>query len=136
MAENDDHDHDRDRDRDRDRRARARVPQYYSQGLSSGLRPPIFEARISQPAMNLARDDPSDRMTLDTASNSKATTDDSVWSFESMRDIHEYIREFNGRRYNAQNTTYFLPAGQSFPTRLFIINISPDEIEYGRLCVV
>ena len=49
-------------------------------------------------------------MTVDTTSDSKATTD-SVWSFESMRDIHEFIREFNGRHYNAQNTTYFLPAG-------------------------
>lgn len=68
---------------------------------------------MSQCAMNLAGDDPSDRMTLDSASNSRATTTDSVWSFESMRDIHEFIREFNGRRYNAQNTTYFLPAGQS-----------------------
>lgn len=62
--------------------------------------------------MNLAHDDPGDGMSLETASTSKTTTA-SVWSFESMRDIHEFIREVNGRRYNAQNTTYFLPAGES-----------------------
>ena len=96
--------------------------QQQQQLMSSSLNPPIFEPRMSQLPMNLARDDPEDGMTVDTASNSRATTD-SVWSFESMRDIHEFIREYNGRRYNAQNTTYFLPAGQSgspnFQTRRF-----------------
>jgi hypothetical protein len=76
-----------------------------------GVDVPSFVPRVSQAPMNLARDDSRDGMTLDTASNSKATTD-SVWSFESMRDIHEFIREVNGRRYNAKNTTYFLPAGE------------------------
>ena len=67
---------------------------------------------MSQLPMNLVRDDTGDGMTIDATSNSVSTAD-SVWSFESMRDIHEFIREFNGRRYNAQNSTYFLPAGQS-----------------------
>lgn len=62
--------------------------------------------------MNLALDDPGDAMTIDIAPSSRSTTD-SVWSFQSMRDMHEFLREFHGRRYNAQNTTYFLPAGQS-----------------------
>jgi hypothetical protein len=109
-----------------------------------GFNAPIFEPRVSQEPMNLARDDPRDDMTLDTASQSRATTD-SVWSFESMRDIHEFIREYNGRRYNAQSSTYFLPAGQSSsPFFLFFLFLWPngspllpclDEVEYGRLCV-
>jgi len=87
-------------------------PHQLPQPLPAPLNPPVFEPLLSQLPMNLARDDPGDGMTIDTASDCKATTD-SVWSFESVRDIHEFIREFNGRHYNAQNTTYFLPAGQS-----------------------
>ena len=79
---------------------------------SDDLGPPYHEPRMSQLPMNLVHDDTGDGMTIDTTSNSVSTTD-SVWSFESMRDIHEFIREFNGRYYNAQNSTYFLPAGQS-----------------------
>jgi hypothetical protein len=76
------------------------------------LNPPILEPRISQLPMNLARDDSVDGMTLETASTGRTTTN-SVWSYQSMRDIHEFIREVDGRRYNAKNTTYFMPAGQS-----------------------
>jgi len=76
--------------------------------------------------MNLAGDDPDDGMTLDTASSSRGPAN-SVWSFQSMRDIHEFIREVNGRRYNAQNTTYFLPAGES-PT------IFPLPRQYVHMC--
>jgi hypothetical protein len=82
-----------------------------SRSRQDRFRAPVFEPRVSQLPMNLVRDDPGDNMTLDTASQSRATTD-SVWSFESMRDIHEFIREFNGRRYNAQNSTYLFPAGE------------------------
>ena len=78
---------------------------------SDALNAPIFQPRMSQAPMNLARDDPGDGMTLDTASIGRATTD-SVCSFQSMRDINEFLREVNGRRYNAQNTVYFLPAGE------------------------
>ena len=87
--------------------------------LNDGLTPPtpIFEPRVSQLPMNFPQEDAS----VETASTSSAsaststsaTTTDSVWSFESTRDIHEFLREVNGRRYNAQNTMYFLPAGQS-----------------------
>ena len=41
------------------------------------------------------------------------STADTVRSVESAREVQEFIREFNGRGYNAQNTMYFLPAGQS-----------------------
>ena len=81
--------------------------------------PPYHEPRISQLPMNLVRDLQGDGMTIDATSNSASTTD-SVWSFESMRDIREFIREFNGRYYNAQNSTYFLPAGQSEPGSLIL----------------
>ena len=67
---------------------------------------------MSQLPMNLACDDSGDDRTIDGASSTGSTAD-SVRSFESMRDIHELIREFNGRCYNAQNHMYFLPAGQS-----------------------
>lgn len=79
---------------------------------ADGLYAPIHVPRVSQPPMNLAHDDTDDGVTLDTASNSVGPTA-SLWSFQSMRDIHEFIREVNGRHYNAQNTTYFLPAGGS-----------------------
>ena len=120
---------------------------------SDDLGPPYHEPRRSQLPMNLVRDDPGDGMTIDATSNSASTTD-SVWSFESMRDIREFIREFNGRYYNAQNSTYFLPAGQSESGSLILQRIFPqpqsfprkdlslmnsstcaDKIEYSRLCV-
>jgi hypothetical protein len=120
-----------------------------TQQPSAVLDPPYHEPRMSQLPMNLARDDPGDGMTVGGASNTRSTID-SVVSFDSMRDVHEFIREVNGRRYNAQNTTYFLPAGQSSPsfyTPLFfpihspnpntfsISDTYPDQIEYSRLCV-
>jgi len=76
------------------------------------LDPPYYEPRVLQPPLNLASDDSGDAATIDATSNSSSTAD-SVCSFESTRDIHEFIREFNGRSYNALNTVYFLPAGQS-----------------------
>ena len=79
---------------------------------SEGLYVPILEPRMSQAPMNLARDYPRDDMGINTVSNSKAITN-SAWSCESMRDTHEFIREVNGRQYNAQNNIYFLPAGGS-----------------------
>jgi len=81
---------------------------------SGGLDVFIVERHISQVPM---RDDPQERVTIDSVSNSRAATN-SVWPCESMRDTHESIREVNGRQYNAQNTTYFLPAGEStnFPS--------------------
>ena len=78
---------------------------------SDGLNASVFQPQMSQASMNLARDDPGDGMTLDTTSISRATTD-SVCSFQSMRDIHKFIREVDGRRYNVQNTIYSLPAGE------------------------
>ena len=77
------------------------------------------EPRMSQAPMAPAWDDQPDDMGSDTVSNSRATTD-SVWTCESIRGAHESIREVNGRQYNAQNTVYSLPAGESskFPTYL------------------
>lgn len=36
----------------------------------------------------------------------------STFSYNSMRDVTQYIREVNGRRHNSQNTTYFLTSGE------------------------
>ena len=82
------------------------------QSRSNGLDALYHEPRMSQLPMNLVRDDLGDGRTIDAMSNSVSTSD-SIFSFESMQDIHEFIREYNGRCYNAQNSTYFLPAGQS-----------------------
>jgi hypothetical protein len=147
-----------------------RQPQAYGQGgtdtggpaptqslprYSRGPIAPISVPRVSQGPMNLERDDPGDAMTLDTASSSKDTAD-SLLSFDSMRDLHDFIREVNGRQYNARNTTYFLPAGElNQPDHLQIPHLSmgrvppspreisrslttpsphADQIEYSRLC--
>jgi len=111
---------------------------------SDVLDPPYNAPRMSQPPMNLARDDSGDDMSIGGDSNSRSTID-SVLSFDSMRDVHEFIREVNGRRYNTQNTTYFLPAGQSEFECLVLqpcvsnplTPSSPfaDQTEYSRLCV-
>ena len=82
------------------------------QPRSTDLDLPYHEPRMSQLPMNLVRDGRGDGRTIDAMSNSVCTSD-SVFSFDSIRDTHEFIREFNGRSYNAQNSTYFLPAGQS-----------------------
>ena len=74
------------------------------------LNRPYYEPRMLQSPLNLALDDSGDGMSIDATSDSSSTAD-SLWSFESTRDMHEFIREVNGRSYNAQNTTYFLPAG-------------------------
>ena len=126
------------------------------QQRSNDLGPLYHEPRMSQLPMNLVRDNPGDGRTIDAMSNSVSTSD-SVWSFDSMRNIHEFIREYNGRSYNAQNSVYFLPAGQS-ESRSLILQpyLSPtpqsqsffqkdlslmtsstcaDRIEYSRLCV-
>jgi hypothetical protein len=80
---------------------------------SDGLDVPIFEHHTPQMPMNLPRDNLRDGTTTDTVSDSTRAIANSVWPCESMRDTHESIREVNGRQYNAQNTTYFLPASES-----------------------
>lgn len=37
----------------------------------------------------------------------------SIFSYRSDRDVHNFIREVNGRRFNNHNITYFLPSGAS-----------------------
>ena len=70
-------------------------------------------AKHQEEGVNLNRDDQRDgNMGNNSASHSRTATD-SAWSCEPMRDTHEFIREVSGRQYNAQNTIYFLPAGES-----------------------
>ena len=77
----------------------------------------IVEPRMSHAPMAAAWDNQPDDMRSNTVSYIRAITDP-VWTCESMRDAHESIREVNGRQYNAQNSVYSLPAGESsnFPT--------------------
>lgn len=77
---------------------------------SDGRNPPIFKLFMSQTSIHDASDDPRDGVTVNAAPTDKPATDP-AWFVESMRGTR-YIREVNGRQYNAQNTTYFLPAGE------------------------
>ena len=67
---------------------------------------------MSQPPIHDPSGDPSDGVAINPAPTDGPTTDP-AWFFESTRDTHKFIREVNGRQFNAQNTTYFLPAGES-----------------------
>ena len=104
------------------------------QPSSDDLGPPYHERRMSPLPMNLVRNDTGVGMTIDATSNNNVSTTDSVWPLESMRDVREFIREFNGRYYhNAQNATYFLPAGQSERQSLILQSyISPVPRSFPR----
>lgn len=45
----------------------------------------------------------------------------SVYSYESTRDLKHFLREMQGRTFNAQNEVYLLPSGQSS----FLIILQP-----------
>ena len=91
--------------------------KHLSPNPSEGPDVHIVEPLMSEASVAAARDDQQDDMGSDTVSNNRAITDP-VWTCESMRDAHGSIREVNGRQYNARNTVYSLPAGESshFPT--------------------
>ena len=107
------------------------MAQTPEQPRSGDLNSPYHLPRMSQLPMNLVRDTPGDGRTIDGSSNTGSTAD-SVRSFESMRDIHEFIREFNGRTYNAQNPIYFLPAGQSESESLILQCYFPSPSAFPR----
>ncbi len=94
---------------ERQQQQEARAPERHP---SEGPEVPIVEPRTSQAPMAATQDEQRDSMGNDTVSNSRATTDP-VWSCESTRDAHEFIRKVNGRQFQAQNSVYFLPAGES-----------------------
>lgn len=94
------------------RQQEGRVPeQHPSPNPLGGLDVLISEPRISQAHLNPARDDQRDSTGIETVSNSSATTNAARFD-ESIRNTHQFTREVNGRYYNAQNTLYFLPAGE------------------------
>lgn len=83
-------------------------------------------------APNLApSDDPRDSATGDTTPTDKPATDP-AWFFESTRDTHKFIREVNGRQFNAQNTTYFLPAGESSDLQAPLSSLSSQSSWMGQ----
>ena len=86
--------------------------QHPSPSPLGGLDVHISEPRISQAHMNPARDDQRDSIDNETVSDSRTTTNASQFC-ESTGNTHQFIREVNGRYYNAQNTLYFIPAGES-----------------------
>ena len=64
--------------------------------------------------MNAARDNQRHNMDInETVSNSRAATNTARFG-ELTGNTHQFIREVNGRYFNAQNTLYFLPSGESF----------------------
>ena len=73
----------------------------------------ISEPLMSQAPMNPTRDDQRDSMDNETVSSSRATANAARFC-ELTGNTHQFIREVNGRYFNAQNTLYFLPAGELF----------------------
>jgi hypothetical protein len=48
----------------------------------------------------------------------------SLFSYDSGRDAAEMLKEENGRTFNNQNDTYYLPAGTSaFPSICTLVNL-------------
>lgn len=68
------------------------------------------QVRFNQPPLNFSTDGSTidDLISCDTRSSHG-----SVFSYRSDRDINNFIREVNGRRFNNHNITYFLPSGTS-----------------------
>ena len=95
------------------------LPSSHASRLPSGLgqqqvQRPYYEPRVDQAPLNLESASTigdSINMSCDT----RTGIEESVLSYESTRDIGHFVREINGRRFNAQNTTYILPSGESWP---------------------
>jgi len=68
------------------------------------------QVRMSQAPLNYSIDGSTtgDLISCDTRSGHA-----SVFSYRSDRDVNNFIREVNGRRFNNHNITYFLPSGTS-----------------------
>lgn len=75
---------------------------------------PYYQPKVDQAPLNLESASTVGE-SIDMSCNTQTSIANSVWPLDSSRDIGQYVREVNGRRFNAQNTTYILPSGESYP---------------------
>src|SRR5258706_854763 len=69
-----------------------------------------YQPRVDQAPLNLESASTIGN-SVDMSCDTRTSVVDSHWSYDSTRDIGQYVREVNGRRFNAQNSTYLLPSG-------------------------
>lgn len=91
-------------------------PSNYASKIPSGTgqqqtQRAYYEPRVDQAPLNL---DSASTIgdSVDMSCDTQTSIVDSLWSYESTRDVGQYVREVNGRRFNAQNSTYILPSGE------------------------
>jgi hypothetical protein len=92
------------------------LPSNYASRLPSGsgqqhTPQPYYQPKVDQGPLNLESASTIGD-SIDMSCDTRPSIADSLWSFDSTRDIGQYVREVNGRRFNAQNSTYILPSGQ------------------------
>lgn len=91
------------------------LPSNYASVSPSGSgqsqpQPPYYLPKVDQAPLNLESASTIGD-SIDMSCDMQTGIADSVWSYDSTRDIGQYVREVNGRRFNAQNSTYILPSG-------------------------
>jgi len=95
------------------------LPSSYASGFPSAsgqqqAQRPYYQPKVDQAPLNLESASTIGD-SIDMSCDTQTGTADSVWSYDSTRDIGQYVREVNGRRFNAQNSTYILPSGELCP---------------------
>jgi hypothetical protein len=96
------------------------LPRNYASGSPSGsgqqqTQRPYYQPKVDQAPLNLESAS-TIGSSLDMSCDTQTGIAESVWSYDSSRDIGQYVREVNGRRFNAQNSTYILPSGEFVPS--------------------
>ena len=72
---------------------------------------PYYQPKVDQAPLNLESASTIGD-SVDMSCGTETDIGESVLSYDSTRDIGHFVREVNGRRFNAQNTTYMLPSGE------------------------
>lgn len=95
------------------------VPPHPDRGPESGSASSVYsdyvDSRSPSPLSSergLYRDDSESDMDTDVTSNNSRAP--SIFSYDSSRDAREMLKEENGRTFNNQSDTYYLPAGQIY----------------------
>ena len=91
------------------------LPSNHATGFPSGsahqqTQRLYYQPKVDQPPLNLESASTIGD-SVDMSCETRTSVVDSLWSYDSTRDIGQYVREVNGRRFNAQNSTYILPSG-------------------------
>ena len=95
------------------------LPSNHASGSPSGLgqqqgQRPYYQPIVDQAPLNLESASTIGDST-DMSCDTQTGIAESVLSYASTRDIGQFVREVNGRRFNTQNTTYILPSGELWP---------------------